>query len=104
MHPSIALQAGEIGRKRSLMAEALSQMVHAGMVEVISDESGIKFAASERTSSFVRLFRSGYAERLKDLSEWVAHDMWEEPAEESIRRMENIVSQWATSAASIEEI
>ena len=68
-------RSGELLVRRSLIEESLTLMRRLHLIDVIADEHGIVYQASDEAYSFVELMRSKYACDLKARSKWLAESL-----------------------------
>ncbi|MFI0769253.1 ABC-three component system middle component 2 [Streptomyces sp. NPDC021218] len=74
LHPDLPARAGELGRKRTVLEEALLVLIRAGLADVVDHSEGLMYAATERGPVFVDVLEAPYAESLRERAEWVVHD------------------------------
>ncbi|GGD87818.1 hypothetical protein GCM10011390_03190 [Aureimonas endophytica] len=72
LHPDLPNRVGEILVRRRLVEESVRLMHRVNLVDVVHDESGIRFVAGEDAPSFLRTLQSGYTEALKLRADWLA--------------------------------
>lgn len=88
LHPDVPYRSGELLVRRSLIEESLTLMRRLHLVDVLPDERGIVYQASDEAYSFLELMRSKYACDLKTRSEWLAENFCSMGKEQ----MENLIT------------
>ncbi len=71
LHAAVPHRSGEMLVRRQLLTLGLDLMFSKELVVKTFDASGIVFSASELTDPFLAHLNSPYAQRLKQLAEWV---------------------------------
>jgi len=84
LHPDLPSRAGELLVRRRLVDEGVRLLLHAELVNVVDDEDGMRFQASDDAPSFLDLLAVPYAQTLKDRAQWLAGRLGEIP-EDAIR-------------------
>ncbi|MEU4494196.1 ABC-three component system middle component 2 [Streptomyces sp. NPDC023998] len=73
LHPDLPARAGELGRKRAVLEEALLVLIRAGLAGVVSRSEGLMYAATDRGPVFVDVLEAPYVESLRERAEWAVH-------------------------------
>lgn len=94
LHPPLPARVGEFGMKRQLVEDGLQILLRSGLVEIVLDDRGIQFQASEEAHGFIALLQTPYATELYDRAKWIVSFLL--PADEaSIRnRMRSVLGNW----------
>jgi len=71
LHPSLPHRSSSLLIRRKVLQEGLNLMYSKSLLDVVYDNSGISFRASQLTKPFLALFNSTYLEKLKDNAQWV---------------------------------
>lgn len=95
LHPDIPQRTGELLVRRRLVEDGVNLMRRLHMVDAKVDESGIRFVASEESSSFVESLRTDYAAELKDRATWLASYLSERTDEELAALISERIGRWA---------
>jgi hypothetical protein len=75
LHPDLPHRSGELLVRRPVIEESLTLMRRLHLVDVVVDNSGIRYQASDEAYSFVELMRSPYAQALKERAKWLAKNI-----------------------------
>lgn len=75
LHPDVPHRSGELLVRRRLIEESLTLMRRLHLIDVIADERGFVYQASDEAYSFVELMRSKYACELKERAIWLAENI-----------------------------
>lgn len=75
LHPNVPQRSGELLIRRRIIEQSLMLMRRLHFVDVVANEQGIFYQASDESSSFVGLLRSAYARTLKDRARWLAKNI-----------------------------
>lgn len=94
LHPDVPCRSGELLVRRSLIEESLKLMRRLHLVDVIADERGIVYQASDEAYSFVELIRSRYALELKARSEWLAENVCNMDKEQMKKLITDKLGRW----------
>jgi hypothetical protein len=104
LHPPLPIRVGELGVKRAVIEQGLQVMLRAGLVEMISKDSGIQFQASDRAFNFVSILDSDYAVALHSRVKWVLQ-YFTDLSEEAIRsQMRAIFDTWSEEFEAAESV
>lgn len=71
LHPDTPHRSGGIIVRRKAMQQGLELMYSKSLINIIFDEKGISYSASELTQPFLDLFESSYSKRLQRNALWV---------------------------------
>lgn len=71
LHPNTPHRIGEIIVRRGAMQEGLSLMYSKSLIEIIYDDQGISYAATELSYPFLNLFETEYYSLLKENAQWI---------------------------------
>lgn len=75
LHPDVPHRSGELLVRRRLIEESLTLMRRLHLIDVLADERGFVYQASDEAYSFVELMRSKYACELKERAIWLAKNI-----------------------------
>lgn len=73
LHPQLPLRSTELLVRRNLIERSLLLMISRGLVERITDASGISYRASEMAGTFVSSLTSPYLIALQKRGAWVVN-------------------------------
>ncbi|MCG7317902.1 ABC-three component system middle component 2 [Brevibacillus laterosporus] len=71
LHPDTPHRSGGIIVRRKAMQKGLELMYSKSLINIIFDEKGISYSASELTKPFLDLFESTYSKKLQNNALWV---------------------------------
>ena len=95
LHPPIPIRVSELGVKRQHIEAGLQVMIRARLAEMLAEESGIEFCATESAENFLKILESDYARGLRDRAHWIV-DKFGAVDDASLReRMREISSHWS---------
>lgn len=94
IHPNTPHRFGEIIVRRRAMQEGLSLMYSKSLIEIIYDDQGISYAATEISCPFLNLFETEYYSSLKENAEWVNNYFAEHSDEELGVFVNTNVKKW----------
>jgi len=95
LHPSIPLRSGELGVKRHDLELGLQVMLRAGLVEILPQDGGIYYRASDGADNFLALLESEYAASLNNRADWVMSTLGNLPSDRELRaHMAQTVGHW----------
>jgi len=89
LHPDVPHRSGELLVRRPLIEEGLTLMRRLHLVNILANERGIVYQASDEAFSFVELIRSKYASELKERSEWLSKNV----CNLDEKQMENLITK-----------
>lgn len=95
LHPPLPIRVGELGVKRQRIEAGLQVMIRAGLAEILAEESGIEFCATENAESFLKLLKSDYARDLHDRAHWIVEKLGTVDDARLRERMREISSHWS---------
>lgn len=75
LHPDVPHRSGELLVRRRLIEESLTLMRRLHLIDVVADERGFVYQASDEAYSFVELMRSKYACELKERAIWLSENV-----------------------------
>jgi hypothetical protein len=97
LYPSLPLRTGEFGIKRRDIELGLQVMLRAGLVELVTQDSGIYYRASEEASNFLGMLESNYIVTLADRASWVVANLGSMNTDDELRdRMTQAVGHWSS--------
>jgi hypothetical protein len=95
LHPPLPIRAGELGVKRTIIEQGLQVMLRAGLIEMTTAETGIRFLASDSAYSFVSSLSADYAATLRNRAKWAVQH-FDDLSEEALRnQMRTIFGSWS---------
>ncbi|MCK5375022.1 MAG: hypothetical protein KAJ40_07040 [Alphaproteobacteria bacterium] len=74
LHPDVPHRSGEMLVRRRLIKESLTLMRRLHLVNILAEDRGIVYQASDEAYSFIELMRSKYACDLKARANWLAEN------------------------------
>lgn len=95
LHPPIPVRVGELGVKRQLIEDGLYLMLQVGLAEMIAEDGGIEFRASDNAEGFFRLLESDYARALRERASWVVAKLGHVDDEGLRERMREVSLHWS---------
>ncbi|WP_048170653.1 ABC-three component system middle component 2 [Methanosarcina siciliae] len=95
LHPDLPSRSGELLVRRSLIEESLTLMRRLHLIDILADERGIVYQASDEAYSFVELMRSKYACDLKARSEWLAENFCNMDKEQMKKLITDKLGRWS---------
>ena len=75
LHPDLPHRSGELLVRRTIIEQSLTLMRRLHLVDIVTDDEGILYQASDEAYSFVELMRSPYARDLKNRAQWLAKNV-----------------------------
>lgn len=72
LHPAAPLRTGELLVRRNLIESGLRLLIHKGLVGKEYVPTGIYYAATNLGRPFLSYFQTRYANRCREISEWIA--------------------------------
>ncbi len=94
LHPDVPCRSGELSVRRSLIEESLTLMHRLHLVNVLADERGIVYQASDEAYPFVELMRSKYAFDLKARSDWLVENFCNMDKEQMKKLITDKMGRW----------
>jgi hypothetical protein len=102
LHPTLPIRAGELGVKRTVIAQGLQVMLRVGLIEMTAAETGIRFQASDSAYSFVSILGADYATTLRNRVKWVVQH-FPRPFRRALRsQMRTIFASWSEEFGAVE--
>lgn len=95
LHPDIPQRSGELLVRRSLVENGLNLMKSLHMIEVSYTNEGIYYAATEQSSLFIQLVRTGYGQELKQRAEWLVEYITKTDPNILLDFIQEKVGRWA---------
>lgn len=95
LHPPIPVRVGELGMKRQHIEDGLHLMLQAGLAEMVAEDGGIEFRASDSAESFLRLLESDYARALHKRAGWIVAELGHIDDHSLRERMREVWSHWS---------
>jgi hypothetical protein len=75
LHPDLPHRGGELLVRRTIIEQSLSLMRRLHLVNVVANDNGILYQASDEAYPFIELMRSPYTQNLKDRATWLAENI-----------------------------
>ena len=79
LHPQTPHRSGELLVRRNVMQDGLSLYQSRGLIERHYEKTGVYYAATEKTSSFLDMLNSEYTIDLRARAAWLEDSFGEEP-------------------------
>lgn len=95
LHPPIPIRVSELAVKRQHIEDGLRVMIRAGLAEMLVEDSGIEFCASESSESFLKLLETDYSRALHDRACWVVETLGAVDHAHLREGMRKIFSHWS---------
>ena len=94
LHPDVPHRSGELLVRRRLIEEGLTLMRRLHMVDVLANEQGILYQASDEAPAFIELMRSKYAVDLRVRAQWLAENVCSLNGERMHRLIREKIGRW----------
>lgn len=75
LHPDLPHRSGELLIRRPIIERSLTLMRRLHLVDIVAEQEGIFYQASDEAYPFIELMRSPYALTLKDRAKWLAENI-----------------------------
>ena len=75
LHPDLPHRGGELLVRRATIERGLIVMRRLHLVDIVINEGGIQYQASDEAYPFIELMRSDYAQALKERAVWLAKNV-----------------------------
>lgn len=75
LHPDLPHRSGELLIRRAIIEHSLILMRRLHLIEVVAQNNGILYRASEEANSFIELMRTPYARNLNERANWLAENI-----------------------------
>ena len=72
LHPDVPQRSGELLVRRRLIDAGVSLMRRMHLVEMVVDEAGIAYRASDEAPAYIELMRTKYSSELIERAKWLA--------------------------------
>lgn len=95
IHPSHVASAGELGVRRATLEEGLRVMLRAGLIDMRTSRTGIRYEAGDEAHSFVSALSSNYIAELRRRSHWVVEQFGTLTDEQVRQRMGALFGSWS---------
>lgn len=95
LHPALPGRTGELLVRRRLIEDSLALMRRLHLVEVVHDDNGISYRASDDAPAFIGLLRTKYAQALKDRAKWLVAHLADLDEVELTQRVAEQIGRWA---------
>jgi hypothetical protein len=94
LHPDVPHRSGELLVRRRLIEEGLTLMRRLHLVDVLANEQGIFYQASDEAPAFIELMRSNYAVNLRARAQWLAENVCNLDGERMRRLIREKIGRW----------
>jgi hypothetical protein len=94
LHPALHQRTGELLVRRRLILESLNLMQQLHFVDVVRDNSGISYRATEEASPFLALMKSSYAKNLEKRAKWLAAEICSLDSKKIEKIVSDRVGKW----------
>jgi len=95
LHPALPGRTGELLVRRRLVEDSMSLMRRLHLIEVVHDENGIAYRASDDASAFVSLLTTKYAQELKDRARWLIAELGDLDEAQLTQRVADQIGRWS---------
>jgi len=75
LHPDLPHRSGELLVRRKIIEEGLTLMRRLHLVDIVADDGGILYQATEEAHPFVELMRTPYARAMKERARWITENI-----------------------------
>ncbi len=75
LHPDLPHRGGELLVRRATIEQGLILLRRLHLVDIVINEGGILYQASDEAYPFIELMRSDYAQALKEKAAWLAENV-----------------------------
>ena len=99
LHPQTPHRGGELLVRRAVLEHGLMLYQSRGLLERHYTETGVMFAATERTAGFLDALSSGYAAELRDRSTWLVSLFGDKSDVELLKIANSQVGEWGAEFA-----
>ncbi len=94
IHPATPHRSGEIVVRRKAMQAGLDMMYRKTLLEMVYDEDGISYVASELTVAFLNLIESDYCRLIHNNANWVSQKFSTYSSGEMKQYMDDKLGTW----------
>lgn len=94
LHPDLPYRGGELLVRRAVIEQGLKLLRRIHLVDIVINEEGIFYQASDEAYPFVELMRSDYAKALKERAVWLAGNVCSMNAESIERLVSEKIGRW----------
>lgn len=94
LHPDLPNRAAELVVRRPLVEKSLRLMHQLHLVDVLANEDGITFGASDDAPIYLDLLQAPYSVALKERAQWMAERFANKPPAEMREQMEKRIGRW----------
>ena len=94
LHPKLPLRSAEMLVRRSAVEKGLQLMISRGLVELIVDQEGFSYRASDLAEAFLGSLVTTYMLALKERADWVSTNFAHRSEDEISKTMTSIFEQW----------
>lgn len=95
LHPALPDRTGELLVRRRLVEDSMSLMRRLHLIEIVHDENGIAYRASDDASAFVSLLTTKYAQGLKDRARWLIAELGDLDEAQLTKRVADQIGRWS---------
>lgn len=99
LHPKTPHRGGELLVRRSVLEQGLMLYQSRGLLERHYTETGVMFAATERTAGFLDALSSGYAAELRERAAWMVSLFGEVTDGDLLKIANSQVGEWGAEFA-----
>ncbi len=99
LHPKTPHRGGELLVRRAVLEEGLMLYQSRGLLERQYTETGVMFAATERTAAFLDALSTNYATQLRQRAAWLVSFLGETADSELLQIADNQVGEWGAEFA-----
>lgn len=99
LHPKTPHRGGELLVRRAVLEQGLMLYQSRGLLERQYTESGVMFAATERTAGFLDALSSGYTAELRTRAAWLVSKFLDVSDSELLKIANSQVGEWGAEFA-----
>lgn len=94
LHPKIPFRVGEILVRRKLVQDGLELMKRYNLINIVNDENGFSYQASDESNFIVDLIVSDYGVELKNRASWLFNKFSDLDYNDFKRMIEESLGRW----------
>jgi hypothetical protein len=99
LHPQTPYRGGELLVRRGVLQEGLLLYQSRGLVERRYEESGVSFAATDRSAAFLDVLRTEYVVSLRERAVWLVENFGQTPDSDLEKMVREHIGKWGAEFA-----
>ncbi len=96
LHPDIPQRSGELKVNRKTVELGLTVLRRMHYADLVVDDAGMRYEATEYAAAFVELLRASYTESMKERAAWIAEQVRERGLADLEEVLRASVGRWTT--------